>query len=150
MEGLINTDSVGKDSTTSGKTKGLKTHCNWSDFNYKEPPILSKECIDSLIAIQSEKKNAVELYKALYGKFYKELNLYRETVLANCSNFAFMLNFLNGKYNDKAVEVLNTYTNKTGFFHTDGKFICYYEKSLAIIPKATQSEVFHTFGESDD
>jgi len=115
----------------------MKTQCKWSDFNYISPEPLSHECSENLLEIQETKKDRNDLYKDWNYKYFKETTKFRDTVLMNCSNFAYVCGFLGGKYDADARVVLETFTGNPGFFHTDGKFSCNYKKALAFFETKT-------------
>jgi len=118
----------------------VKTENKWSDFNYRTPEPLSKDCIDTLLAIQGE-KDSVNLYKDWNFKFKKEIEPYRETTLGNVSNFAFMTTYMGSEKWPAARKVLESYLGMPGFFHLEGKWICNHRKALAFIESKSFLEV---------
>ena len=118
----------------------MKIENKWSDFSYCEPPVISQECMDDLMAIQNTKKDAIDLYKAWNWKYHKEVTEHRETVLGNVSNFFFMLSFIGTEKWPAAKRIAEGFIGKNGFFHLDGKWICNQVKALAMVETKTMQE----------
>lgn len=119
----------------------MKTQCKWEDFYYKHPEPLSQECMEMLMEIQADKKDRLSLYKDWNQKYWKEIAVFRDTALSNCSNFGFLLKFLGGVHSENAKKVLDSFVGNPGFLFFDGKYICNYKKALAMFETKTFQEV---------